>query len=87
MKKVLNNVLVNVNPASTLYKSTAGRYRPVSYPDGPITARYRFIKNAHWERHISDCAADKDLRFQPLESVIRIQSATAKDDYTVQCIG
>ena len=35
-------------PASILYKSTAGRYRPVSYPDGPITARYRFIKNAYW---------------------------------------
>ena len=30
-------------PASILYKSTAGRYRPVSYPDGPITARYRFM--------------------------------------------
>ena len=26
------------NPASILYKSIAGRYRPVSYPDGPITA-------------------------------------------------
>ena len=25
-------------PASILYKSTAGRYRPVSFPDGPITA-------------------------------------------------
>ena len=35
-------------PASILYKSIAGRYRPVSYPDGPITARYRFIKNAYW---------------------------------------
>ena len=35
-----------VFPASILYKSIAGRYRPVSYPDGPITARYRFIKNA-----------------------------------------
>ena len=35
--------------ASILYKSTAGRYRPVSYPDGPITARCRFIKNAYWE--------------------------------------
>ena len=32
-----------VCPASFLYKSTAGRYRPVSYPDGPITARYRFM--------------------------------------------
>ena len=37
------------NHASILYKSTAGRYRPVSYPDGPITARCRFIKNAYWE--------------------------------------
>ena len=24
-------------PANILYKSTAGHYRPVSYPDGPIT--------------------------------------------------
>ena len=40
---------LRVNPASILYKSVAGRYRPVSYPDGPITARYRFIKNAYWE--------------------------------------
>ena len=30
------------NPASIFYKSTADRYRPVSYPDGPITDRYRF---------------------------------------------
>ena len=37
------------NPASILYKSIAGRYRPFSYPDGPITARYRFIKNVYWE--------------------------------------
>ena len=36
-------------PASILYKCIAGRYRPVSYPDGPITARYRFIKNAYWD--------------------------------------
>ena len=36
-------------PASILYKSTAGRYRPVSYPDGPITVRCRFIKNAYWD--------------------------------------
>ena len=32
--------------ASILYKSIAGRYRPVRVADGPITARYRFIKNA-----------------------------------------
>ena len=36
-------------PVSSFYKSIAGRYRPVSYPDGPITARYRFIKNASWD--------------------------------------
>ena len=36
-------------PVSILYKSTVGRYRPVSYPDGPITARCRFIKNASWD--------------------------------------
>ena len=36
------------SPVSILYKSIAGCYRPVSYPDGPITARYRFIKNASW---------------------------------------
>ena len=40
---------MKVIPASILYKSIAGRYRPVSYPDGPITARYRFIKNAYWD--------------------------------------
>ena len=28
--------------------------RAVSYPDGPITARYRFIKNAYWDRQRSD---------------------------------
>ena len=26
-----------------LYKSIADRDRPVSYPDGPITARYKFM--------------------------------------------
>ena len=31
-------------PASILYKSIAGRYRPVRVADGPITARYRCIK-------------------------------------------
>ena len=35
-------------PVSILYKSIEGRYRPVSYPDGPRTGRYRFIKNAYW---------------------------------------
>ena len=37
-------------PASILYKSIADRYQPVSYPYEPITARYRFIKNAYCVR-------------------------------------
>ena len=37
-----------VTPASILYKSIAGRYRPVRVADGPRTARYRFIKNGYW---------------------------------------
>ena len=35
-------------PVSILYKSIAGRYRPVRVADGLITARYRFIKNASY---------------------------------------
>ena len=34
---------VPICPASILYKSIAGRYRPVRVADGPITARYRFM--------------------------------------------
>ena len=37
--------------ASILYKSIVVRYRPVSYPDGPITARYRFITRAVIGQH------------------------------------
>ena len=37
-----------VFPVSLLYRSIAGRYRPVAVADGPITGRYRFIKNASW---------------------------------------
>ena len=33
-------------PTSFLYKSIAGRFRPVRVTDGPITTRYRFITNA-----------------------------------------
>ena len=43
-------------PVSILHKSIAGRYRPVRVADGPITARYRFIKNASW-----DLASDQIL--------------------------
>ena len=36
-------------PVIILHKSIADRYRPVRVADGPITARYRFIKHASWE--------------------------------------
>ena len=36
------------SPVSILYKSIAGRYRPVRVADGPITARCRFVENASW---------------------------------------
>ena len=38
----------NVSQLVFFCKSIAGRYWPVSYSDGPITARYRFMYNAHW---------------------------------------
>ena len=41
-------VYTHGRPESILYKSIAGRYRPVRVADGPITARNRFIKNATW---------------------------------------
>ena len=56
-KKEKNNIIWcygnTAFPDSILYKSIAGRYRPVSYPDGPITARYKFVKNAYWVRMVS----------------------------------
>ena len=36
-------------PENIFYKSIAGRYQPVRVADGPITARYTFIKNASWD--------------------------------------
>ena len=47
-KKIYIYIYIYIYPASILYKSTAGRYRPVRVADGPITARCRFIKNASW---------------------------------------
>ena len=53
-------------PDSILSKSTAGRYRPVSYSDGPITARCRCRKNAYWVESVLllRIAPDKAL-FRP----------------------
>ena len=39
----LISILSGGIPVSILHKSIAGCHRPVSYPDGPITARYRFM--------------------------------------------
>ena len=35
-------------PVRILHKYIAGRYRPIRVADGPITSRYRFIKNVSW---------------------------------------
>ena len=42
IEPILNKFWI-LYPASILHKSIAGRYRPVSYPDGPIAARYIFM--------------------------------------------
>ena len=47
-KKYAADFKLTFYPASILYKSIAGCYRPVRVADGPITARYRLIKNAGW---------------------------------------
>ena len=52
--------------AGILYKSIAGRYRPVRVADGPITARYRFIKDASWDIIIS-----KETNVQSYLTLIR----------------
>ena len=48
----LQNLIIHhgVDPVSILYKSIADRYRPVRVADGPITTRYRFIKNTSGEK-------------------------------------
>ena len=48
MEKFHSFAVSSLHPASILYKSIAGRYRPVRVADVSITARYRFIKNAYW---------------------------------------
>ena len=61
---------------SILHKSIGGRYRPVRVADGPMTARYRFIKNASLDhtgtrtRHplIAIPDAHVDLRWAHMQS-------------------
>ena len=61
-----------INPVSILYKSIAGRYRPVRVADGPITARYRFIKNASWEEvFVSKIMSVHVYKFFLVENVLK----------------
>ena len=48
-KKKGRKIPLTTISVSILYKSIAGRYWPVRVADGPITARYSFIKNAIWD--------------------------------------
>ena len=61
--------------ASILYKSIAGHYQPISYPDGPITASYRFIKNAYWVlNEPAHTWSDQSLCSLPGESLTAVVS-------------
>ena len=42
-------IQIRIIPVSIHYNSIAGHYQPVRVADGPITARYRFIKNASYD--------------------------------------
>ena len=72
-------------PVSILYKSIAGRYWPVRVADGPITARYRFIKNASWEMNGSiDLVCYKFFKSKLLlfqTTVISNQKFTLNDNF------
>ena len=70
-----------------LHKSIAGRYRPISYPDGPISARCRFICNASWDFILrNSCPAKTCLRAyadtggsdQPAHPLNRIRAFTVR---------
>ena len=65
------------NPGSILHKSITGRYRPVRVADGPIMARFRFIKNASWVKAYT--VTTKDDKYQPgyMTSNINVYHLTA----------
>ena len=53
--------------ASIFYKSIAGCYRPVSFSDGPRTARYRFMWNSYWgNANICIIGNDESIKFSEL---------------------
>ena len=66
----------DVYPVSILHKSIADRYRPVRGADGPITARYRFIKNAcrvvRVERD-TQTTSEKNILSRPIKNFNKIQ--------------
>ena len=53
MQLVVSSQSAFYSQVSILYKSIAGRYWPIRVADGTITARYRFIKNASWDKSIA----------------------------------
>ena len=63
-------------PASILYKSIAGRLRPVRVVDRLITARYRFKKNAYWE--LPSSYMINVLKFQTPKCLIKWQTQTVQ---------
>ena len=67
------------NPASILYKSIAARYRPVRVADGPITARYRFIKNAYWEAFFSGKIRKSFSNCRLLNILLSVESVNRGD--------
>ena len=56
-------------PISILYKSIAGRYRPVRVADGPVMTRCRFIMNASWDPN-----ENNDQNEEKLQQKYRLRS-------------
>ena len=74
----------NNHPVSILYKSIAGRYRPVRAAGGPITARYKFIKNASWARiNCSSFFPEKMIAVLWLESCNKRSNKLIPAKYTI----
>ena len=69
-------------PASIPFKSIAGRYRPVRVAaDGPITARYRFIKNAYWES-TSEYVIKRP--FSPIPAQLALERQSTSGDHAMR---
>ena len=66
-------------PVSIIYKSKAGRYRPVRVADGPITARSRFIKNASWVAAIDVIILVRQARYHSHCTTLALYGSILKD--------